>query len=373
MGKLGWCPVIQDNKPFAAFREYMDEQDRAEDEPPASPDEPEAPEDERPRFPRINWKEAFSRERTEPSWLRGRFMERAQQISIVGGGKVGKSLFLDDWLWRAISGRPFLGDHAERDPINVLYLDQENSEDQIVDRMIALGATWEELERLDYRPFPQFSGAFDVSATALAELFALVEEEPRDLVVLDTVSRFIAGKENDSDTWLAFYRRVHSRLKQAGIGCVRLDHMGKDEERGARGSSAKEQDVDHVWELSRLSETANETSEGTESVINLRLRRTASRTGIGDDVFHITRKGLRGPKGLWLPGTTRHELTSAGAVTEHVQTVQLYADQLIMAGIPEGLGRDRMKAWARQHGVELPSNNPMLAEIVRAVKYQQDA
>lgn len=346
---------------------------------PPEPDADEQPQNEasppggsrKDRFPRINWKEAFTRERREPNWLRGCFLERGQQISLVGAGKVGKSLFIDDWIWRAVTGRPFLGDHTERDPISVLYFDQENSEDQVVDRMLALGASWEELERLDYRPFPRFSGALDASAAALAEFFAIVEEEPRDLIVLDTVSRFIAGKENDSDTWLNLYRLVHTRLKLAGIACVRLDHMGKDEDRGARGSSAKEQDIDHAWELTRISETVKETAQGTESVTNLRLRRTATRTGIGDGVFHVTRKGLRGSNGLWVPGTTRHELTSPGAITEHAQTVLLYVDQLVMKGVPRGLGRDRLKEWAREHGVNLPANNPMCAEIVRTLKEQQ--
>ena len=39
------------------------------------------------------------------------------------------------------------------------------------------------------------------------------------------------------------------RLK-TGLGNIRLDHTGKDEERGQRGGSAKTGDVDAVWKLS---------------------------------------------------------------------------------------------------------------------------
>ncbi|MGV9779119.1 hypothetical protein, partial [Streptosporangium sp. NPDC003464] len=41
-----------------------------------------------------------------------------------------------------------------------------------------------------------------------------------------TVSRYISGKEHDSDTWLELYSRIHAPLKGDGIASVRLDHFG---------------------------------------------------------------------------------------------------------------------------------------------------
>jgi hypothetical protein len=160
--------------------------------------------EERPdRFPRLSWRDAFAIDFSRIDWLLGRFMERGQQVSIVGSGKAGKSLFLENWIWCGITGRPFLGDQ-HRDPISVLYFDRENSLRDIVSRMKSLGATDEDLdvldERFDYRMFPRFSAALDASATAARELLSIVDETKPDVVVFDTVSRFISGNENDSRT-----------------------------------------------------------------------------------------------------------------------------------------------------------------------------
>src|SRR5699024_6188201 len=76
------------------------------------------------------------------------------------------------------------------------------------------------------------------------QLLDLVDQHAPDLVVIDTVSRFIDGPENDADTWLALYRNSLVALKARGVAVIRLDHTGKDEDRGARGSSAKSSDVD---------------------------------------------------------------------------------------------------------------------------------
>jgi hypothetical protein len=55
-------------------------------------------------------------------------------------------------------------------------------------------------------------------------------------------------------------------LKQRGITSARLDHAGKDGTKGQRGSSAKGDDVDVIWQLAK-------TDEG------LILKRDAARMG----------------------------------------------------------------------------------------------
>ncbi|MET8864650.1 AAA family ATPase [Nonomuraea sp. NPDC004580] len=323
------------------------------------------------RFPAVDWLDAFTTDFTDIDWLPGRFLERGQQAAIVGDGKVGKSIFTLHWIWRAITGSSVLGD-IRREPVNVLYFDRENSLRDIVTRLTAFGATAEDLEvlheRLDYRLFPRFSGALNASETAAAEMLAIVDERPRDVVILDTVSRYITGKENDSDTWLDLYRRVHEPLKARGIASIRLDHFGKDIEKGSRGSSAKTQDVDHVWELTAYDETRTFT-ENTETVITrLKMLRTHTRTGLGDDVFHITRRGEKERGGGWLPGRTRHELTDATVADAHRSKIQSYVDELVFRGVPSGLGRDQLKKWAEQNGVPLPGKTAALAEVVAALK-----
>lgn len=319
------------------------------------------------RFPRVDWAEAFATDFSDIDWLAGRFCERGQQVSIVGDGKVGKTLFVHNWIYCAVTGRSFIGD-VRREPIKVLYFDKENSLRDIVTRMIALGAKPDDLDRLDYRMFPRFTGALDASATAAFELLEIVDKEQPDVVVLDTVSRFIAGKENDSDTWLELYRHLHVPLKQRQVAGIRLDHMGKDSERGSRGSSAKTQDVDAVWELSRTEEKTNAVGEELEFITQLRLRRTHTRSGLGSDLFNIVRRGVKERNGMWLPGGTRHELADPGIAQQYAQEIQSYVDELVAKGAPKGAGRDALRKWAEAHRITLPKNNQKLSEIVSALR-----
>lgn len=364
---------------LAAGLEYGDLQD-VDPDPPQEYDEepplPDAPEEEveavaPDRFESLNWHTAFATDFSRIDWLPGKFMERGQQVAIVGEGKVGKSLYAHDWLWRAVTGRSFLGD--ERRPgLRVLYFDRENGLRDIVTRMQALGATADELAAgFDYRMFPKFSGGLDAAPIAVAELLNIVEEVQPDVVIFDTVSRFISGKENDSDTWLQFYGRVHAPLKSKGVAGVRLDHMGKDADKGSRGSSAKSQDVDHVWEMTRTDEK-HDREAGVETVsTQIRMKRTHTRTGLGEDVLNITRRARKGPSGMWLAGETRHELTDAGEVREQDSYVRSFVDQLMMKGVPRGLGRDKLKEWAAQRGVMLPGKTDTLSHIAAALKLAQ--
>ena len=321
------------------------------------------------RFPSVNWAQAFEQDFSEVDWMPGKFMEHGQQVAIVGGGKVGKSLLVQDWIRCIVSGSRFLSDEPH-EPMRVLYFDRENNLRDVVTRMQSLGATPSDLALLDYRLFPQFAGALDQSDIAASELLGIVDDAKPGLVVFDTVSRFIAGKENDSDTWLALYRRVHTPLKERGIAGVRLDHMGKDEERGSRGSSAKAQDVDHVWELVRLDERAARDEEsGTEVVTtDLRMRRTHTRTGLGQSEILVSRSASREKNGAWLPGKTSHELTNPGEQQSHHALVQGYVDALIAKGAPGGLGREKLRKWADENGVRLPRKVTDLADVTRALK-----
>lgn len=322
------------------------------------------------RSPRLDWFEAFNTDFSKVDWLPGKFIERGQQVALVGDGKVGKTLFVHDWLYRGVAGRPFLGDRP-RDQLRVLYFDRENSLRDIVTRMMAFGAKPEDLqERFDYRRFPKFSGGLDAAQLAVAELMALVDSSKPDVVVLDTVSRFIEGKENDSDTWLALYRRLHAPLKDQGIACVRLDHMGKDSERGSRGSSAKSQDVDHVWELTRVDETTTREETGDTVATTIRMKRTHTRTGIGDDVINIVRRGHKGLSGMWTPGMTRHEITDASEQRQQDQLIQSYVDELLARNAPP-LGRDRLRDWCAANGVNFPGKDTVAAEVTKRFKAQR--
>lgn len=329
-----------------------------------------APSDDQDRFPQIDWDDAFAQDFSQMDWLPGRFMERGQQVTLVGDGKVGKSLFTLDWVIRAVTGRPFIGDEA-RAPIKVLYFDRENSLRDIITRAKAFGAGPDDLRgRLFYRQFPRFSGALDESSQAAREFLGIVDELLPDIVILDTASRFIAGKENDSDTWLQLYQLVHAPLKSRGVACARLDHFGKDSDRGSRGSSAKTQDVDHVWEMRRVDERKQLFGEIERVATTIALKRTHTRSGLGEDDFTIVRRGERRRGGLWLDGRTGHELADSTALEVIRGEVDRIVDDLLAASVPPNLGRDKLKSWMTLKG--LPTHrDALMADVVRELKARQ--
>lgn len=250
-----------------------------------------------PRASPLEWSEFLSREQGPVDFLAGRLMVRGQQIALVGAGKAGKSLFAVEWGWRIAAGLEFLGDHA-RPPLRVLYVDQENPQDDIQERLLSLGATAETLQNLTYLSFPAFR-PLNTEAGA-SDLLAAVDEYRPAVLILDTISRMIKGKENEADPWLDLYRLTLMPLKARKVSSIRLDHFGKDATRGGRGNSAKTQDVDAVWELTPV--------EGDTTL--LQLTRTHTRNGKGPDEVLMRRHGQQvGDR--WKAGGTWHSVADA--------------------------------------------------------------
>lgn len=267
------------------------------------------------RFAPIDWDELFAEDFTKANHLPGQLLEAGQQIALIGDGKSGKSLVMADWCVQAIQGKPFLTDNV-CEPLVILYLDAENSRRDLGMRVISLGANPGMLNgMLIYLSFPPFK-PLD-SDDGAKQVMTLVNKYNPNVVILDTVSRFIQGKENDSDTWLSLYRLLHKRLKARNVAGIRLDHFGKDAEKGGRGSSAKSQDIDHVWELTVQEEDQRQKGNAIEVTTMLTLKRTHTRTGLGPDLLRIERTGLK-TEDEWLPGETSHVLGDAfdGGFTE---------------------------------------------------------
>lgn len=263
----------------------------------------------------LDWAALWAADHTAVQWLPGRLAERGQQVALVGAGKAGKSLVVLDWVRCAVAGLPFLGDEA-RKPIRVLYADRENSRRDIFTRLVALGAQGpQDMAGLVYHSFPMWAALDTAKGAAefLATVAAEYERAPIDLVILDTASRYIAGKENDSDTWIALYQLVQAHLKAADIAGWRLDHFGKDDTVGARGSVAKAQDVDHVWELRVTGTSESPGADGLGPVVQtgLELKRTHTRSGLGAELVTFSRTGQFADekREAWIAGGTRHEVS----------------------------------------------------------------
>lgn len=198
-------------------------------------------------FGEVDWDEAFNDTPTEVEWLVEPFIEAGALVAMYSPPKAGKSLLALEVAASLATGRRVLSEAGGRCR-HVLYVDFENRPKDFVDRLRAMNFTPAELKGwLHYLTFPTMD-ALDTPEGG-AQLHANAIKYEADLVVIDTVSRVIEGGENDNDTFKDMYRHSLSRLKRDGIACLRLDHTGKDAEKGQRGASAKNADVDVVWSL----------------------------------------------------------------------------------------------------------------------------
>ena len=196
----------------------------------------------------VDWPEFWTQDHTVAEWLAEPIIARHRAHAIFAPGGTGKSL-LALWLAANIAtGTPIFG--YSNQPATVLYLDYEMTADDLAERLQAMGYGPEhDLTRLRYALLPSLP-SLDAAdgGQAVHRLATLVGAE---LVIIDTFGRAVEGDENQADTVRAFYRHTGYLLKQDGIAFIRIDHAGKDLDKGQRGTSAKNDDVDIVWQMTR--------------------------------------------------------------------------------------------------------------------------
>lgn len=225
------------------------------------------------RFPTLDVKAILDPHRPPRRWIWDGIAGRDDHTSIVAEGGTGKSLLVlgltialqrerEDFIGRPISK-----------PRRTLYLDLENSDDDWAERLTDLGVTeaemtgWQDSCSLYVVPFPNFGGLDTAPGAKL--LFGLIdalELTDGDLVVFDSTQRITRGEENSNDTGRALYEHTISELKRRHIASIRTDNTGKDVSKGARGGSAKRDDVANSWGLTV-----------TENVYQLELDKKRSR------------------------------------------------------------------------------------------------
>lgn len=195
----------------------------------------------------IYWPTFWKREHAPDDWLIEPVVPTGRQVAIWATHKTGKSLITLEMVAATATGTSCFGQPA-KSPLDVIYLDMEMTEDDLAERLEDLGYGPDSpLDKLHYYLLPALP-PLDTPAGAHA-LLTLVDRHQPALVVIDTMARIVAGEENDADTYRDFYRHTGLHLKARGIGLLRLDHAGKNTEQGQRGSSAKGDDVDVVWQL----------------------------------------------------------------------------------------------------------------------------
>lgn len=252
---------------------------------------------------------------------------------------IGKSLLGLEWATMLSLGRPLLGEPCQ--PRTVIYLDHENDEHLLCERLEALGLAGMDLPQLHYSLLGDWQ-PLDTAAGG-RELLDTARDLGAELIIIDTTSRVISGGENDADTFHRLYKHTLAPLKSIGIASLRLDHAGKDTARGERGSSAKRGDTDITYRL---------TASGANAVT---LTREKNR-------LHIP-----GPSDIALRRHTdplRHERVTIDL--RHATAVAELVDLLDRLGVPADAGRPVCARALREHGHKV--RNDVLGVAVRQRK-----
>lgn len=293
-------------------------------------------------IPTLDWAALWADE-SEEEWIVEPILPARRLVALYSPPKVGKSLLMLELAASVAAGRPVLGIRHVT-PRSVLYVDFENDpKSDIRPRLTAMGYGPADLTRLHYLSFPAI--AYLDSPTGADQLLANVRHYAAEVVVIDTVSRAVAGEENENDTWLAFYRHTGLALKQAQVACIRLDHTGKDESKGQRGASAKSGDVDAVWRLSEV--VKGET---------YRLTCEAHRMPIHEPVITINRR----------TDPLRHEVKPGGNIAAWEAKVTAAVNALNEAGVSRELGREKARdALVAHHGEEFRVSNEVLSKALQ--------
>ncbi len=196
----------------------------------------------------INWQALWANEsETEEEWCIEPILPFGRQAGVFAAAGTGKSLLAADIAAAKAAGYQVLGSPA-REPANVVYLDFEMTPDDLRERLTEMGyGPDDDLSRLHYYQLPTLPPLDSMPGGDV--LMALVDRHKPELVIIDTMARVVAGDENSADTYRDFYRCSGMRLKAAGVALLRLDHAGKDPNKGQRGSSSKNDDLDVVWSL----------------------------------------------------------------------------------------------------------------------------
>lgn len=285
----------------------------------------------------VVWADHWDSETTQ-EWLVEPLIPAGGQVALYSDPKVGKSLLMLELAAGLATGKSLLGQQPQS-PVHVLYVDHENRlEQDVIGRLKAMGYTPDQLELLHLVTMPQVQ-PLDTTTGGLLLVQAAIDCGAA-LVVIDTVSRTIQGEENSNDTWLQFYRATGRGLKAAQIALVRLDHTGKDSDKGQRGGSAKSGDVDMVWRLKRVSDDVFE------------LICEAHRMEVPED--RLALKRTKEP--------LAHSVVGNGPAAVHEARRESLMDVLTRTGCDKGATTVEATNWLRDHGH--PVRNGVITKAV---------
>lgn len=285
--------------------------------------------------PLVDWVTAYGGGEDPARWLYEPLLPDQGAVAIFAKGGTGKSLLA---LWIA-------ADLATTRAVDVLYLDYEMTLTTVVDRLEDMGHDDPlTLGHLHYASLPTLA-PLDTAEGGRA-VVDMARRLGVALVVIDTFGRAVDGEEDKADTVRAWYRWTGQLLKTAGVGFLRIDHAGKKIESGQRGSSAKNDDVDLVWEM-----TARDHGEYLLRATKRRVDWVAERVVLRQTTTDDGVLGYRFDDGgeTYLAGTA---------------DVAAVLDEL---GAPLDLSRRKAMLLLREHGLGRRNN-----VVTDAVRYRRE-
>lgn len=295
---------------------------------------------ERSPFGYLDWPESWASldAEAEPDLVHG-IIPAGCMVSLYAKAGVGKSLLLLEWAVELARG----GTIFEMDvpPTTVLYYDKENAPDEVMRRLESMGYGPE--TNLDNLLYSSYSSLPPLDTEEGAKKFvAEVSRSNAKLVIIDTLSKVVAGEENSADTYSTFNRLTSVPLRRLGVTMIRLDHAGKDAERGARGSSAKQADLDIEYLLRVTREPTME-----DSATRLELEPTKVRLG-----------GVSAAKRFLFRKTdpTRHELEMTPTEFRRYSDAVDFAKSLDDHGIPM-MSRRKTMQMCKELDVHAPATS----------------
>jgi hypothetical protein len=298
------------------------------------------------RYPTLDWQRLFDGAPDDVDWLVPDFIAHGQSYSLVSPAKAGKSLLMLDVAAAIAAGRSALG-HPAQPSVRVLYVDLENSRDDLIERLRDLGYGPGDLGALRYLSFPTLP-PLDGPAGG-RDIVDVAEHHDAALIVIDTIARVVAGEENSADTYRNLYRHTLAPLKAQRRAVVRLDHRGKDAKAaGARGSSTKNDDVDVVWQLNQTP------GPDGEAYVTLRLER--QRGSAHPEQINVLRD---------VTPRLRHVAKDAPLAASEQQRVGECIEAMKTLGLAADTGRPKALKALRESGYKVRSDTVMAAVKAR--------
>lgn len=160
----------------------------------------------------VRWEELWERRAEKTAY----FVEPLFPVGRLGApysrSKLGKSLLLLDIAAAKATGRPVLG-CAAGDPVDIIYLDLEMTEEDLRERLTDMGYGPDaDLSRLHYYLLPTLP-PLDAGKGGDV-LAALVERHQAVAVLIDTAGRVVQGDEDRSPTYRDVFRYTGLKLMQ---------------------------------------------------------------------------------------------------------------------------------------------------------------